>query len=114
MPESETIGCCSTDSPRPLFFGRLFRVLTGVATLAAVPILGVETLSGWGLAGLLFLGVSFIVSGLTGNPGCEVTAIPNLLLPAAREIHCFCPLWTPVDKLEHRAKRDPEQNTTPR
>ena len=114
MAESETTGCCSTDSPRPLFLGRLFRVLTGVATLVAVPILGAETLSGWGLAGCLLLGGSFIVRGLTGNPGCEVTAIPNLLLPAAGKIHCFCPLWTPVDRIEHKAKARQEEITTPR
>lgn len=79
----------------PLFLGRLFRVVTGVSTLMLLPIMGFETIGGWGLAGLLFLGVSFIVSGVTGNLGCEVTALPNLVLPESRQVRCFCPLWTP-------------------
>ena len=98
----------------PLFFGRLFRVITGVATLVLIPIVGSETLGGWGVTGLVFLGVSFIVSGLTGNPGCEVTVLPNLVLPTNRQIHCWCPLWTPWDRVEHKAKPRQEEGTTPR
>lgn len=110
--------CCEKPRPqatlRPLFFGRLFRVVTGVVTLALIPIVGVETLVGWGLVGLLFLGGSFIVSGLTGNPGCEVTALPNLVLPVSKQIHCWCPLWTPVDKIENQAKERRNEITMPR
>ena len=116
MPDSETTGCCTTDSPspRPLFLGRLLRVLAGVASLGLVPILGAATLGGWGVAGLAFLGISFVISGLSGNAGCELTAIPNLVLPAARRIHCFCPLWTPLDKIEYRARKQRDGVTIPR
>lgn len=73
----------------PLFFGRLFRILTGIVTLALIPIIGPSTLGGWGIAGLLFLGLSFLIGGLAGNPGCEVTALPNLVLPSGKRVHCL-------------------------
>lgn len=71
---------------KPLFFGRLLRVVAGVASLAAVPAVGLSSF--WGVV-LLFLGVSFLVGGLVGNPGCEITALPNLALPKEKRLHCF-------------------------
>ena len=81
------------DSPRrlaklpPLFFGRVTRVLFGVASLAALTVLGVSTLGWTGATILAFLGLSFLVGGLMANPGCEVTALLNVLLPPARRMH---------------------------
>jgi hypothetical protein len=69
-----------------LFFGRLLRVVAGVAALAGA--LAVGLFSFWGIV-LLFLGVSFLVGRLVGNPGCEVTALPNLALPKEKRLHCF-------------------------
>ncbi|MDA2928682.1 hypothetical protein MYX84_01855 [Acidobacteria bacterium AH-259-O06] len=74
----------------PLFIGRTLRVLAGIGCfyfafyvfhlpvdfgeLVAVMILGL-------------LGLSFVLGGLLANPGCEVTALPNLILK--RKQHFF-------------------------
>ncbi len=72
---------------KPLFFGRLSRVVVGVAALTAVPFVGFEGLEILGAAALAVLGISFLVGGLMANPGCEVTALPNLLLRSEKRIH---------------------------
>ncbi len=77
------------DKLPPLFFGRLSRVLAGVVTLGMIGVVGPSELGGWGTALLLFLGVSFLVGGLLGNPGCEITALPNLILPSDKKVHCL-------------------------
>ncbi len=41
-----------------------------------------------------FFGISFVVSSITGYPGCEITAIPNLLTKKKR--YCSC-LITPFN-----------------
>ncbi|MEE9562142.1 MAG: hypothetical protein V3W50_03620 [Thermoanaerobaculia bacterium] len=74
---------------QPLFFGRLMRILTGLITLGVIPFVGTEQLGFWGVVGLGFLGLSFLIGGLTGNPGCEITALPNLALPSAKRKHCL-------------------------
>jgi hypothetical protein len=61
----------------PLFFGRVGRVLVGGP--------GDDTLLA---ACLILLGVSFLIGGVMGNPGCEITALPNLFLPADKNVHC--------------------------
>lgn len=74
---------------QPLRFGRLGRVVVGVATLAAASLWGPIELSWLGFAALILLGLSFLVGGLVGNPGCEVTALPNLVLPSDKRMHCL-------------------------
>ncbi len=73
---------------RPLILGRLTRVLAGLGTLAAafwfVEWQGLAILAG---LALVLLGLSFVVGGLVGNPGCELTALPNLLLPSDKRVH---------------------------
>lgn len=70
---------------QPQFFGRILRVVFGVATLISLLFVGfVGILAQVGIA---FLGVSFLVGGLMGNPGCELTALPNLLFRT--RAHCF-------------------------
>ena len=71
----------------PLFFGRSMRVAFGLASVGAAFVFGVETLTVGGFAGLLVLGLSFLVGGLIGNPGCELSAIPNLLIPRSKQFH---------------------------
>ena len=86
---------CETPATRddaklpPLFFGRFMRILTGLLTLAVIPFVGVDQLGFWGVAGLGFLGLSFLVGGIMGNPGCELTALPNLALPNSKKMHCL-------------------------
>jgi hypothetical protein len=73
---------------KPLLFGRLLRVLFGLATLASL-----ASLAFLGPIGLLaqaalgFLGVSFLGGGIIANPGCEITALPNLVF--RKRAHCF-------------------------
>ena len=72
----------------PLAVGRAARVIFGLGSLigaAFVP---------WGQAGgivggllLVFFGLSFLAGGLMANPGCEVTALPNLVLPAEKRVN---------------------------
>ncbi len=74
---------------RPLLFGRMTRVVFGILTLVLIPVIGADTLTPMGTGGLLFLGISFLVGGLMGNPGCEITSIPNLVLPQKKRVHCL-------------------------
>ena len=74
---------------KPLPFGRVTRVVFGMATLALIWVIGVETLSIWGALGMGFLGVSFLVGGLIGNPGCELTSLWNLAAPKGKRAHCL-------------------------
>ena len=69
-----------------MLFGRGLRTVAGACALAAAIIVGP-----FGFGGLLlfFLAASFIVGGLMANPGCEITALPNLLLSAEKRLHCF-------------------------
>lgn len=71
----------------PLLVGRLSRVLAGAAALAAVPFVGFEGAEIIGASLLVVLGLSFLVGGLVANPGCEVTALPNLLLLREKRVH---------------------------
>ncbi len=47
---------------------------------------------------LFFIGISLLLAGLYRFGGCEVVAIPNLLFN--REWHVFCPLFSPIDRME--------------
>lgn len=71
--------------PGPL--GKTLRVLFGLGTLYWISDRGIEELGLAGFAALLFLGVSFLLGGLLSNPGCELSAIPNLFLPEKEKVH---------------------------
>jgi DNA-binding transcriptional ArsR family regulator len=65
---------------------------------AALRFYGSSISVGFGLSGTLiigFFGVSFLIAGLEGDPGCEVTAIPNLFT-RKRKHYCAC-LITPFN-----------------
>lgn len=70
---------------KPQLIGRLLRVLFGMATL--VSLLFVGSIGLLAQVAIAFLGVSFLVGGLKANPGCEITALPNLL--CRTRAHCF-------------------------
>ena len=70
---------------KPLLFGRLLRILLGLASLVSLAFLG--SIGFLTQAVLGFLGVSFLVGGIIANPGCEITALPNLLF--RKRAHCF-------------------------
>lgn len=73
---------------KPLFFGRLTRILSGIVILVIIGIIGPQVLTIWGTIALVLLGISLIVGGFMGNPGCEITAIPNLFLSEEKKLHC--------------------------
>ncbi|MCH7749309.1 MAG: hypothetical protein IH939_14565 [Acidobacteria bacterium] len=74
---------------KPLLIGRLSRVGAGLATLVAASLWGPSELTWLGFMGLMLLGLSFLVGGVVGNPGCEITALPNLVLPSTKRLHCL-------------------------
>lgn len=72
----------------PLFWGRLGRVLVGLGVLYWGAEMWRGGDGGWLAACLVLLGLSFVIGGVMGNPGCEITALPNLFLPADKSLHC--------------------------
>lgn len=105
--------------------GRLLRLSIGSVLLAiTVAILAVYLVTGqWALtfhlssssfvsfgpAGAIilgFFGVSFLISGITGYPGCEITAIPNLFSRDKRYCSCLItPFNIPNGRLLQRETR---------
>jgi hypothetical protein len=74
---------------KPLFFGRATRVLFGFGTIILVVVIGPSNLTIWGTFALVVLGISFLIGGILGNPGCELTAIPNLFFSKEKKVHCL-------------------------
>ena len=96
----------STTAPlRPLLFGRIFRIAAGLACLISIPFVPAFEYTWLGVLALMVAGATFIVAGAIANPGCEITALPNLFLPARSRLHCFCPLFTPLDWIERSLRR---------
>jgi len=86
---------------KPLFFGRLLRIAAGMACFVSIPFVPAFENAWLGSLALVLGGIVFVTAGILANPGCEITAPVNLFLPPERRICCFCPLFTPVDYLEH-------------
>lgn len=74
---------------KPLFFGRATRVLFGIGSFVLVVVIGSSELTIWGTIALVILGLSFLIGGVLGNPGCELTALPNLFLSKEKKVHCL-------------------------
>ena len=74
---------------KPLALGRVTRVLFGVGTFILIFVIGTSTLTFWGTAALVVLALSFVVGGIAANPGCELTALPNLVLRKEKRVHCL-------------------------
>ncbi len=75
------------DLPPPQLFGRALRILAGLACfVGAFLVIDLPADVGElvGAAALALLGLSFVVGGLLANPGCELTALPNLVLEKKR------------------------------
>lgn len=90
---------------KPLFFGRLFRILAGLACLIGIAFLPLFENAWLAVLGLTLAGLTFLVAGIRANPGCEITALPNLFLPSHRQLSCWCPLFSPLDRLERALRR---------
>ena len=55
------------------------------------------------LGAALFLGVSLLLAGFRGDPGCEVMVIPNIWF--REPTHLACLLFSPVDWLEGKLQK---------
>lgn len=76
-----------------------FLVALYVAGASGLPILG----RGKGqLAAVTFLGVSLVVAGVRGAPGCEVMAIPGVFFGKHTELVCL--IFSPIDRLERKLR----------
>jgi hypothetical protein len=51
----------------------------------------------------LFYGATLLIAAWRGQPGCEATVIPNLILH--RDDQIGCPTFTPIDQAEARMRR---------
>ena len=71
----------SSNLLRPLKIGRTTRVVFGAAVILIAPVTGVLQISVLGFLALMALGLSFVIGGLLAIPGCELSALPNLMLP---------------------------------
>ena len=72
---------------KPLFFGRLTRVVFGLVVLYwGVELWNKDLASMAASLGVFLLGLSFLVGGLMANPGCEITASVNPLPAEKRAI----------------------------
>ena len=58
-------------------------------------------------AAAVFYGASMMLAALRGKAGCEVTAISNWVL--GRDDQVGCPVFTPIDSLEHRPNTAPDK-----
>jgi hypothetical protein len=70
-------------------------VLVAASALTFVTPADAESVWAW-------LGASLIVAALRGDAGCEVLALPNAL--TGRRDGIACPVYTPIDAAEHRAR----------
>jgi hypothetical protein len=48
----------------------------------------------------LFFGASMVLAAIRGYDGCEILALPNLVLRRTDAV--WCPLYTPIDSAERR------------
>ena len=74
------------------------------AAIAVLPTLGVFLLGGiYEVGAVLFIGLSLILMAALGHPGCEVLAVPSLVL--GRRTHLACILFSPIDWIEDKIVR---------
>lgn len=72
---------------KPLLLGRSLRVVFGLACFVGIAFVPPGEFAWLGILGLVIAGASFLIGGLLANPGCEVTALLNLVLSSERRIH---------------------------
>lgn len=52
---------------------------------------------------LIFYGATMLIAAFRGQPGCEATAVSNLVL--GRDDQIGCPMFEPIDELEAHLRR---------
>jgi len=88
-------------------FGQCFWAVVAMGLLVAVYVAGASGLRILGrgkgqLAAVTFLGISLVVAGVCGAPGCEVMAIPGVLFRKHTELACL--IFSPLDRLERKLR----------
>jgi hypothetical protein len=98
-------------SQRIVAFGPCLGAVVASGLLLALYLAGASRLPILGrgkgqLAAVTFLGISLVVAGVRGVPGCEVMAIPGVFFGKHTELACL--IFSPLDRLERklRSKRD--------
>jgi DNA-binding transcriptional ArsR family regulator len=82
---------------------------------AALKFYGSSVSVGFGVSGAViagFFGVSFLISGFDGHPGCEIVAIPNLLA-RGKKFYCSCVI-APFNLPNGRFLQPLEKSETPK
>ncbi|MGH9027703.1 MAG: hypothetical protein ACRDWD_16550 [Acidimicrobiia bacterium] len=77
--------------------------LTGAAGCCLNGALGVAAFVFLPAAMLLFVGTAMLVAAARGNGGCELFAVSNWL--RGRDDQIACPVFSPIDAAEARARR---------
>jgi len=75
------------------------RVALYIVGASRLPILGLGTGQ---LAAVTFLSISLVVAGVRAAPGCELMAIPDVLLGNHTELACL--IFSPLDRLERKLR----------
>lgn len=74
----------------PLLIGRVSRAIFGLAIIyCGAKLWHVNLVAMITSLALALFGLSFVVGGLIANPGCEITALLNVLRPRDRRVHCY-------------------------
>lgn len=69
-------------------------VVIGVATLLTF----ISPMNRWDV--FVFVGLSMLLAAARGYGGCELLALPNVVL--RREDAIWCPIYSPIDRVEER------------
>jgi uncharacterized membrane protein len=105
------IGVCSLIhilvSRRILRFGPCLGAFLGLGLLVALYVAGGSALPILGrgkgqLAAVTFVGISLVVAGVRGVPGCELMGIPSVLFGKDTELACL--IFSPLDMLERKLR----------
>ncbi len=89
--------------PGPI--GRFARYIAGLACFIGIPFVPSFDLAWLGILALVGAGLVFVLAAVIKNPGCEITAPINVFLPKEQRISFFCPVFSPIDRLERRLKQ---------
>lgn len=84
-----------------------FATIVANGLLVALYIIGASRLPILGLgkgqlAAVSFLSISLVVAGVYAAPGCELMAIPDVVLGKHTELACL--IFSPVDRLERKLR----------
>jgi peptidoglycan/LPS O-acetylase OafA/YrhL len=105
------IGVCSlihiVVSRRIVRIGPCLGAILGLGLLVALYVAGGSQLPILGhgkgqLAAVTFLGISLVVAGVRGVPGCELMGIPSVLFGKDTELACL--IFSPLDMLERKLR----------